>query len=284
MKKYPLSVVILFIISLGIKAQSSSNFDYTKKYLFNPTSDVVLVAAHRAAHNNYPENSLAAVQEAIDLGVDIVEIDVQVSKDGVPVIMHDGKIDRTTNGNGELRKFTLEELKSFRLKGKDETHQIPTLKEMLELGAHKIFFDLDMKVNQRELQIVIETIKEQNATDYVFFYDGEYRSIRKLNKKMPEYSLMIKLYNTEDYDKIVKKLSPDIIHLGGSDHDREARFIENIQVYKKALFANALGDVDDAVIDSVKAYNSIIDKGVNIIQTDHPKLLLDYLKTVNKHN
>ena len=200
------------------------------------------------------------------------------------MIMHDGTIDRTTTGSGELRKFTLQELKSLRLKGADGTHQIPTLNEMLELGAQKIFFDLDMKVSQRELKIVIETIKNKNALDYVFFYDGEYRSIRKLNKKLPDCSLMIKLYNTEDYDKIVKKLSPDIIHLGGSDHDRDSLFINNLLPYKKALFANALGALDDKAINSLKAYDILIDKGVNIIQTDHPKILLNYLRTIQKHN
>ena len=258
MKKSPLLTIICLIIFIGLKAQPSANFDYTKQHLFNPTSEVVLVAAHRAAHNNYPENSLAAVQEAIDLGVDIVEIDVQVSKDGVPVIMHDATIDRTTNGSGEPRKFTLEELKSFKLKGGDVIHQIPTLAEMLTLGSDKIFFDLDMKVNQRELKIVINTIKKQNATDFVFFYDGEYRSIRRLNKKFPECSLMIKLYNSKGYNKIVNKLTPDLIHLGGSDHDRDPRFIDNIQVYQKALFANALGTIDDAALDSIQAYDSII--------------------------
>jgi len=283
MKKYPLALIVLLLATLSIIAQPSSNFNYTKKHLFNPTNEVVLVVAHRAAHNNYPENSLAAVQEAIDLGVDIVEIDVQVSKDGVPMIMHDGTIDRTTNGSGELRKFTLEELKSLRLKGADGAHQIPTLKEMLELGAQKIFFDLDMKVSQRELKIVMETIKNQNALDYVFFYDGEYRSIRKLNKKLPDCSLMIKLYNTNDYNKIVKKLSPDIIHLGGSDHDRDTQFINNLLPYHKALFANALGALDDKAINSPKAYDILINKGVNIIQTDHPKLLLDYLKAIQMH-
>ena len=154
---------------------------------------------------------------------------------------------------------------------------------MLALGAQKIFFDLDMKVSQRELKTVIETIKNQNALGYVLFYDGEYRSIRKLNKELPECSIMIKLYNTEEYDKIIKKLSPDIIHLGGSDHDRDAQFIDSILPYNKAMFANALGATDDAAINSIQAYDSIINKGINIIQTDHPKLLLNYLKTLQKH-
>ncbi len=58
----------------------------------------VLVTAHRAAHDIYPENSMAAIERAISLGVDIIEIDTRLTKDGVPVLMHDASVDRTTTG------------------------------------------------------------------------------------------------------------------------------------------------------------------------------------------
>ena len=62
----------------------------------------VIVVAHRADWRNYPENSLEAIQSAIDMGVDMLEIDVQRTKDGVLMLMHDHNLDRTTTGTGNI--------------------------------------------------------------------------------------------------------------------------------------------------------------------------------------
>lgn len=86
-----------------------------KKDFLTTDSKTVLVASHRAVHHILPENSIPAVKEAIQLGIDIVEIDVKVTSDGVPVLMHDGKIDRTTNGKGNPETMTLEQLRSYHL-------------------------------------------------------------------------------------------------------------------------------------------------------------------------
>ena len=69
----------------------------------------MLVAAHRGDWRNYPENSLMAFQSAIDMGVDIIEVDLNISKDGVVVIMHDQTLDRTTNAKGKPSDYTFEE-------------------------------------------------------------------------------------------------------------------------------------------------------------------------------
>lgn len=76
----------------------------------------VLVAAHRGNWKEYPENSIPAIQSCIGTGVDIVEIDVQRTKDGNYVLMHDASIDRTTNGKGKVNDYTLKELQRFKLK------------------------------------------------------------------------------------------------------------------------------------------------------------------------
>ncbi|MEM7658856.1 MAG: glycerophosphodiester phosphodiesterase family protein, partial [Bacteroidota bacterium] len=68
--------------------------------LQHPTKDHVLAVSHRGDWRYAPENSLMAVQRCIDLGVDIVEIDVRMTKDGHLVAMHDKTVDRTTNGSG----------------------------------------------------------------------------------------------------------------------------------------------------------------------------------------
>ena len=73
----------------------------------------LFVGAHRGFSAIYPENTMLAVQEACKLGVDLIEVDVYVSRDGVPVIAHDYVLDRCSNGHGNISDYTLKELKQL---------------------------------------------------------------------------------------------------------------------------------------------------------------------------
>src|SRR5699024_8256645 len=72
--------------------------------------------AHRGYPIKYPENTIKAFEASYELGFTHIELDVQLSKDGIPVIMHDQTINRTTNGKGLVDDYTVEELKQFRTK------------------------------------------------------------------------------------------------------------------------------------------------------------------------
>ncbi|MBQ9436923.1 MAG: hypothetical protein IJU50_01180 [Lachnospiraceae bacterium] len=93
--------------------------------------------AHRGCSLRYPENTLTAFKEAAELhkkGLTGIELDVQLSRDGEIVVIHDERIDRTTDGHGFVKDYTLQELKTFHIHtGKAEAEHIPTLKEVLEL-------------------------------------------------------------------------------------------------------------------------------------------------------
>ena len=82
MRKEFRSLLFFVIISLSAMAQQgNAHFKSIQKSLLNTKSNVVMIAAHRGAHNNVPENSLAAIKEAINLGIDIVELDIRFTKD-----------------------------------------------------------------------------------------------------------------------------------------------------------------------------------------------------------
>ena len=91
---------------------------------------------HRGCSGNYPENTMLAFQKAIEAGADGIELDVQFSKDGRLVIIHDETLDRTTTGKGLVKNHTLEELKSldasYKFAGQYGVNQIPTLCEVLD--------------------------------------------------------------------------------------------------------------------------------------------------------
>lgn len=98
--------------------------------------------AHRGCSQNYPENTMTAFRKAIALdGLAGIELDIQLSKDGVMMVMHDEKIDRTTNGIGFLRDYTCEELKEFVIDEGITDERIPTIDEVLDLICDRIQAD-----------------------------------------------------------------------------------------------------------------------------------------------
>ncbi|AWW35584.1 glycerophosphodiester phosphodiesterase [Streptomyces cadmiisoli] len=110
----------------------------------------ILTAAHRGQWRDAPENSLPAIRAAFQHGAEIAEIDIQLTKDGVPVLMHDTTVDRTTNGSGRVADLTLAQVKGLRLKeglGGSQAavtdEQVPTLEEAMTLVKDRGLVNLD---------------------------------------------------------------------------------------------------------------------------------------------
>lgn len=102
----------------------------------------MLKIGHRGACGYAPENTLASFQKAIELGVDMIEFDVQICKSGEAVIIHDYEVDKTTNGKGLVRELSLQQLKNLDA-GNGE--KIPTLQETLELINTKTKVNIELK-------------------------------------------------------------------------------------------------------------------------------------------
>ncbi|MBQ7256969.1 MAG: hypothetical protein IJS60_04680 [Abditibacteriota bacterium] len=104
--KYILTFLIIFII--GVCAMCDNMFDIPQR-----DKKEVKTVAHRGNSKFCPENTLTAYKSAVKLGADIVETDVHITKDGIPVFSHDGSIDRCSNGKGLIAEKTLDELKGY---------------------------------------------------------------------------------------------------------------------------------------------------------------------------
>lgn len=94
---------------------------------------------HRGAAGHAPENTLCSVEKALALGVDVIEIDVHRSRDGHIMVMHDDRVDRTTNGNGYIRDLTLEQLRTLE-------PRVPTLGEVLNTVEGRAAVMIEMKI------------------------------------------------------------------------------------------------------------------------------------------
>lgn len=141
------------------------------------SKDNIWVAAHRGFSSDYPENTMSAFKAAIDVGVDQIETDVRVTKDGELVLIHDATVDRTTNGTGKVNSFTLAELKQLDA-GKGE--KIPTFIELMELVKDHPTMTLDIELKERPEEVdkqisfdvcdrIIKIVDDYGFTDRVVF-------------------------------------------------------------------------------------------------------------------
>ncbi|MEX0754404.1 MAG: glycerophosphodiester phosphodiesterase [Actinomycetota bacterium] len=104
-----------------------------------------LVVAHRGASSTHPENTLPAFEAAIGAGAEIVEFDVRLTRDGVPVVLHDASVARTTDGHGLVRNMDLAELKRLRAGSPQDAAEVPTLREALDLLDGRAGADIEIK-------------------------------------------------------------------------------------------------------------------------------------------
>lgn len=100
------------------------------------------IFAHRGASQDAPENTLKAFQLAMQQGADGIELDVHLTSDGQVVVIHDGELDRTTNGTGQVNKTTLDALRHL---DAGEGERIPTLTEVFDLIGDKLTINIELK-------------------------------------------------------------------------------------------------------------------------------------------
>jgi glycerophosphoryl diester phosphodiesterase len=149
------------------------------------------VIAHRGASGHAPENTFAAFQRAVELGATFIETDLHVTRDGRFVAIHDSTVGRTTNGSGEVRDFTLDELREvdaglwFDRDFMGE--RVPTLEEILEFSRdHDVVFYLELKyaaVWGMDHALVAALQKAQSAprTVVISFDPATLRPLRRLD-------------------------------------------------------------------------------------------------------
>jgi glycerophosphoryl diester phosphodiesterase len=275
--------LLAIFIACWTLVANGQQIESLKRELRNPTSSTILVAAHRATHNFYPENSLKAIQESIRIGVDIIEIDVKVSTDGVPFLMHDERLDRTTTGKGNAESFTWAELQGLFIvnKGKRTSLKIPSLEEALTLARHKILVDLDLKTNK--IEAVIDIVKKTETEDIVLFFDSDYEILSKVQKANKDFMVMPRAYSSEQTDSLIAAFDPPVVHIDFSFYNKEVT--QMIQSSLARVWINALGDFDLEIARGKEkhALKKLLEYGANIIQTDEPLLLLKALREQELH-
>ena len=140
----------------------------------------MLNIAHRGASGTFPENTLSAFRAAIDAGADMCELDVQLTRDGAVVVIHDETVDRTTDGEGEVAALTLEEIQRLdagaKFKGGTvKGERIPTLDEVFAATTGKCGLNIELKGGGVEAQVAaIMQARNAFADSIVSSFDWDY--------------------------------------------------------------------------------------------------------------
>lgn len=300
-------MVILALIAFGNICQGQSEATSSHALpiarliakLESPDSRQVMVVAHRGDWRNAPENSLMAIENCIDMGVDMVEIDVRMTKDSVLVLMHDKTINRTTTGSGYIWDFTYDSLQRFFLRDgllHATPHKVPTLEEALMLSKDKILINLDTK-DYQNLGIYYKLLKKTGTIDQVVIkapirkkeietilgkYLTEIYFMPLVRTHLPGATEMVQEYQNENPPVAFEFTVPsDTVEL--VDQFKQIRqngsrvWVNSLQPHHCAGY----GDEQAAI--NINTYDWFLENNVNMIQTDRPELLIDYLKKKGLH-
>ena len=236
------------------------------------------IIAHRGAAAVCPENTISAFKRAIEMGSDAIETDVQMTKDGHLILIHDEKLERTTNGKGWVKEYTLEEIKRLDAGGwfnnsfTGET--IPTVEELFNLISNtNLWVNIEIKAGfvlyPGIEQALVSKIKEYNMEDKVIISSFNHYSIDLIRKISPELETAILyvagLYEPWDYAKGIG-----------------ARFLHPFKeaVYQEMVTgAHQRGmGVHPYTIDKEEEMIALIKMGVDGIITNVPDNLIALLK------
>lgn len=188
-----LSFILLTFISSPISVNAQVNKMSLPVSLYNSIHDHFVVIAHRGASAYYPENTMGAFKAAYDMGAEMIELDILLSKDGVPVVIHDETLERTTNGKGKVEDYTFDELSRLDagswFGAEHSNERIPSLEEVLQYAKGKIALNIEIKTEAVTDRLkggieekALELVKKYDMQEYVLFSSFDYRAVTHLKE------------------------------------------------------------------------------------------------------
>lgn len=295
------SCIIFLLCILSVVGYAQCDVKVILQDFNKPAKENVMVVAHRGDWRNAPENSLQAFKNCIDMGVDMIELDLKKTKDGELVLMHDKKIDRTMNGKGVPADFTLDSLKTLRLKngvGCKTRHQIPTFREVMLLCKGKIMVNVDKGYDY--FDDAMKVLRETGTVDQcIIKAELPYEVVKEEHGDELENVIFMPVVNlgkpgAEDIiDSYIKHMKPKAFELVfRTDDANTLRLIKKVSDSGARVFINTLwpelcgGHDDDRAVELKQPEESwgwIVGQGTKLIQTDRPALLLEYLRMKKLH-
>ena len=292
---------LLYVVFVVLQLSAQNHVEQIREKLINCDSSSVIVVAHRGDWRNFPENSLEAIDNAIKMGVDIVELDVKRTKDGELILMHDRTLDRTTTGKGLVSENTLSDIRKLNLRNGCNIrtiHKVPTLEEALLHAKGKIMINLD----QADLYFdqIYELMKKTGTTKQIIMKGR--KPVAEVKKQFGSYLEDVIYMPIVDLDVAGAEKQIEAFIKDMSPVAFELLFVKDTNLIPKKLATTLNGrsliwyntlwdtmagghDDDMSLQNPDSGYGYLIDTlGCRIIQTDRPAYLLDYLRKRELHD
>ncbi len=266
---------LLFIVSSSAFAGDRPT---TIEEFYDPGSGMRVIA-HRGFSGRAPENTLAAIREAIAVGADMAEIDVTLSSDDAIVVIHDDTLERTTNGSGLASQFTLAELKDLdagawfgpRFAGE----RVPTLDEVLTMVDGRILLNIEIKSEAVKRGIaarVVETVQRHEMRDQVVISSFSPAALEQIHSLAPHLTTAV-LYNQDLQGGLD---AVDIVQdLGASAFNVKRTRLTSVMTQRCREHHIPIGIY---TVNKKRHMRKMIKKGVAAIFTDHPDRLIKVLQ------
>ncbi len=223
----------------------------------------MLVIGHRGAMGHETENTLASVQKAMDLGVDMIEIDVFKIKSGEIVVFHDERVERLSNSGGQIEDYNIYDLKKLTLDG---NHKIPMLQDVLKLMDHKVPLNIELKganTSDRVNFIIQYYIKERGwSLDDFLISSFNWKELESMRSYNPDIAIAVLTENDPlEAISVAKKLNAVAIN-----PDFRTLTPQNVQEIKKQGFKVYTWTVNEP--DEINRMKKL---GVDGIFTNYPE-------------
>ena len=293
---YRILLSIFLLLGSITAGMAETRAEKLAKEIYKPNSKYVLVVAHRGDWRNAPENSLQAYRNCIDMGVDMIEIDIHKTQDNQFIVMHDATVDRTTNGKGKIADMTLADIKKLYLKsghGIKTRHRVPTLEEVLLLAKDKILVNIDKGDNYFDeiYELLLKTGTEKQVV--IKTYDNLATIQSKSKNDIIHKSIFMPIINL-DKQEDAEVVVDNYLHVNPPAFEvtKLFRVLNKIKQSGSKLWINSLwsslnaGHDDDLAVEEKcpdEAWGWILQQGATVIQTDRPMQLIQYLKKKHRH-
>jgi len=228
-----------------------------------------IVVAHRGFSSKYPENTIISFQEAVDIGSNAVELDVRETKDGEIIVMHDEKVNRTTDGTGFVESFTYEEIRKLdagKWKGNFKNVKVPSLKKVFEKIGNKITYFIEIK--KAIIPEVIKIIDNFKLKENVIICSFHIEYILESKKLSPEIPVALITSSFPENLSYLIKNGINMVNILHTEMD-DKRFI---QLTKRGILTHVW------TVDKKEDMEKYLNMEIPVITTNCPDTLLKILK------
>jgi glycerophosphoryl diester phosphodiesterase len=237
---------------------------------------VLIVIAHRGNHRHAHENTLTALQNAINAGADYAEIDVRRTSDGHHVLMHDQTVDRMTDGHGSVKQLTLSQLQQLHVRDlrrpEIAADRIPTFEDALQLIKGRVNIYLDFKEGDR--LAVTKAIRNAGVGRQILVYD-DIEAAPEWRRVAPELPLIVTppddLKTPQQLVEFAKRHQIEILDGSWETYSRE--MIESAERAGVKVWPDIQAREENADF-----FDKVLRLGFTGVQTDHPEELIAWLK------